>query len=755
MSKIAACHARTGRRNRRGPAVLVVGCLVSAGLVVTSGPVLALAGSPFESTDGNRVVNGGAGAQDWINAPNLRTAFDITPKSADNSLGQGSKDDHVNVTVGTGSIPTNKSDLTRFDVAYESVGSTSFLYLAWERDNTLGTANFSFELNQNAQPNMTNPGPVVLDRLAGDALITYDFAQGGKKPAIGLAFWVTAGNPKTACQASNEVPCWGKISKLSDVKPPIADGGISADLKFGEAAINVTQSKLLNACRGFRSATVRSRASAAFNAELKDFIAPFEVNILLQPDASGAQADSLDPDDLPGNDGAVAIRLRDGSSTPVDLPNTQDDPVTPANEAAGPTKSSQTGPGNSRDSDSLKSVSVDDPRTGDNIVRAELLSESSDSTVLAATALAQQVTQAKVLGLNVLEGVLTADVVDSVAQAYASPDLANTNSTATTFAGVAIDPDGGWNPTTDPRSVTVTPGLFVPLNETIFGADSGVTFLEEQAVTKHPPPGTKAGSTGTYDATLRVAAIHVFVRDRAPLTAGDQTTDLVVSRAFAHARFTGLICTAPQEVSGNALILSASAPAVLGPRPVTVGSVRIPSSGGHDHAGPLNARHPAAPTPAVVSVGVAETDTSGRFDSHDASAASWADVASVCVQQTGTTETGVPICTVDAQAIRAQADAIATATSRSAVGSVEILGLRIAGTPVNVSVAAPNQRFDLPGGVGYVIVNEQFCDSGSASGCAAGGSAGITVRTLHVVIPGVLDVVIGEAHADATFVQPA
>src|SRR6266496_1068386 len=84
--------------------------------------------------------------------------------------------DWENVAVVTGSIPPQKSDLTRFYEASEFVSGTTnsnFLYLAWERTNNLGSANMDFEINQKTQPDLTTAGPKTLNRTAGDLLVTF------------------------------------------------------------------------------------------------------------------------------------------------------------------------------------------------------------------------------------------------------------------------------------------------------------------------------------------------------------------------------------------------------------------------------------------------------------------------------------------------------------------------------------------------------------------------------------------------------
>ena len=174
---------------KRKTALVAIG-VVTVGMV----PAIALAnlaGNTFESDDGNFVVNI-SGNTDWVTAPNRVRGDDLASGKGDNSLGQGSKEDLVNVTVVNGSIPPNKSDLTRFYVANDKQGGKDYLYLAWERTNTLGSANMDFEINKVAQPSLVTAGAKVLNRTAGDLLVRYDFSGGGTRPTLTLVKWVTA-----------------------------------------------------------------------------------------------------------------------------------------------------------------------------------------------------------------------------------------------------------------------------------------------------------------------------------------------------------------------------------------------------------------------------------------------------------------------------------------------------------------------------------------------------------------------------------
>ncbi len=258
-----------------------------------AGPVLAnLPGSTFEGNDGNLVVNT-AGNTDWENAPNRVRGDDLASGTSDNSFGQGTKEDDPAVTVVTGSIPPQKSDLTRFYVANEFTGGSNFLYLAWERSNVLGSANMDFEINQAAQPNLTTTGPKTLVRTAGDLLITFDFGGSGS-PVLGLLKWVTTG-ATSQCFSANALPCWGNRVNLSaagfaegavnavtvtDPIPPGAPVTLAAG-RFGEASINLTAAGVFppGICEAFGSVFLKSRSSASFTAEVKDFIAPQTVNV--------------------------------------------------------------------------------------------------------------------------------------------------------------------------------------------------------------------------------------------------------------------------------------------------------------------------------------------------------------------------------------------------------------------------------------------------------------------------------------------
>jgi Prealbumin-like fold domain len=252
-----------------------------------------LAGSNFEGNDGNLVVDT-PGNTDWANVAGLAVGIDNPSGTGDNSFGQGSKEDDPNVSVGLGSIPPNKSDLTRFYEASETLSGQTFLYLAWERTNVLGSANMDFEINQAVTPGLGTPGPHTINRQRNDLLITYDFTQGGTGILIGVNFWLPTLQTGDTCFKANSAPCWGNhvdatsanseaavnTGSVTDPIPPNAPRTL-AERTFGETALNLTGLGVFQpgVCRAFGSVFLKSRSSASFTAEIKDFVAPVPVNI--------------------------------------------------------------------------------------------------------------------------------------------------------------------------------------------------------------------------------------------------------------------------------------------------------------------------------------------------------------------------------------------------------------------------------------------------------------------------------------------
>jgi Prealbumin-like fold domain len=322
-------HKRQTRRWWYAGATLMAVAFFTVFFVVGAGATIAP--STFNANDGNLIQEATpAGNTDWCNqtatqlaaltpanvcptgslAPNLSQQTDLIKSTSDNAFGQGSKEDTPCPTVVFGSIPPQKSDLSRFYTAHEIVGGDTFLYLAWERSNILGNANMDFEFNQSKTLCSNEPtGNQVPVRTNGDLMVTYDFGGSGS-PQLNLLFWLDGtskdpvdGTTETVsqCFSANAFPCWGDHTSLSgnsegavnstNVTDPINPNaprtliGDSSGGTFGEASIDLSQvlptvfGPNPTTCESFGSAYLKSRSSSSFTAEQKDFVSPASVSL--------------------------------------------------------------------------------------------------------------------------------------------------------------------------------------------------------------------------------------------------------------------------------------------------------------------------------------------------------------------------------------------------------------------------------------------------------------------------------------------
>jgi hypothetical protein len=227
---------------------------------------------------------------------------DLTGSKNDDSFAQGPKEDDLAPSVGSGSIPPNKDDLSRFYINQETGTNTGdqFLYLAWERTDLLGSAHMDFEFNQSSLPSANG---VTKVRTAGDMLVTFDFGGSGV-PVLSLGRWLTTGASSQCEVPSDGIPCWSKLVNLTT--GGIADGSVNSatvtdnnppgthtqagttanngtiSSTFGEAGIDLTKAGVFTpgTCQSFGAASLKSRSSGqSFTSTLKDFIAPIPVNI--------------------------------------------------------------------------------------------------------------------------------------------------------------------------------------------------------------------------------------------------------------------------------------------------------------------------------------------------------------------------------------------------------------------------------------------------------------------------------------------
>jgi uncharacterized repeat protein (TIGR01451 family) len=277
-------------------------------------------GSNFE-IDGNLVDEAGSPGLDWGSEGMIPVnvldppLVDLSPDYfEDNAFTDGAKENDSVPVVLDASVPPNKSDLTNFLIAQDEVDGNGFLALAWIRSNSLGTANFDFELNQLESRTSNGVTPV---RSTGDVLFSFDFESSGNVVTLSLREWdgdaERWGQPRTlniegtGFAAINDPELFGTMPG-GEINP--FTGLPMADQSFGEAVINLTQTFDGSECRKFVSAFVKGRSSTPFTAALKDFIEPFpaEVDTCRTIEVRNeATADATNPGQDPVTDFATVL----------------------------------------------------------------------------------------------------------------------------------------------------------------------------------------------------------------------------------------------------------------------------------------------------------------------------------------------------------------------------------------------------------------------------------------------------------------
>ena len=240
--------------------------------IADAGPP-SLAGSDFEiEADANIIVDT-PGNIDWV-SDGVTVKADKPSGKADDSFGQGTKENTAVPVVVSGSIPPNKSDLKEFGSYQEGTTADGFFHLFWSRvQDPSGTTNMDFELNQS---DVLSSNGVTNVRTAGDLLITYDLDKGGKVATMSKREW--DGSKWGPAEGFSDGEAVGTIN--TSTIPADSGLGPYSPRTFGEASVALSSLFPSNGeCKTFGTAYVKSRSSDSFTAALKDFIAPKAINL--------------------------------------------------------------------------------------------------------------------------------------------------------------------------------------------------------------------------------------------------------------------------------------------------------------------------------------------------------------------------------------------------------------------------------------------------------------------------------------------
>src|SRR2546428_612603 len=452
---------------------------------------------------------------DWFSNPfpaALTTFTDATGQT-DDAFGLGSKEnDQSSWVCTTGSAPAKDDIVSEISIngAAPVAGEIGFrffpvngvqkqfLYADWSRLSNNGDAHIDYEFNQ-ADPskNPANPNcPNLPIRTPGDFVISFDTQNGGATINVTAFKW--DGNTFAPLSLGSQGILWDAAVNTA---ASISGLTVTGTNLFGELSLNVTDTIGDIPCNTVLFASMKTRSSTSISAALKDTTKVEPVNFTIF-NAAGANA-SGNAFGASVQDKLLAINLT--------LPT-----ATPATCTQG-VCSSQSGGASNSNNNQVLNVAV--PPPGGTVLQANALSASSTSTVDPTTNTATDTGVSESAGVNLVNGLVTADVVRGVASAEAS----GFNSSFSAAGSAFQKPGGNGGPTNN-----LNPNTTINLPTAQFGAGSFVKLLEEIGSSSEPAAGHIGG---TFAADLTVNMIHVHITSLAPTR---ETVDIVVSHSPAH-----------------------------------------------------------------------------------------------------------------------------------------------------------------------------------------------------------------------------
>src|SRR5215211_1456930 len=286
--------------------------VAKAEAIVVSPTNFPLPGSSFQGGDGNQTnptapmdANNPAPFPaniDWQQlalSPSLVSVGD--PNAQDSTFDTGSHEndpEHWDISTDPGGVTPAKAN---FFNAWNYVDETSqdtFLYLAFDRQESGGNVFLAFELNQDTRSWINASGDAIQCRKEGDLIVSYEI-QNDDKIDVVIQTWDSTSEVTAADVAggyTNGLGC-SKTGAFIDFQPTgtVVQGAINAGTTiqnflprspaaatlgeelFGEAAINLTdlfEDVIGNPCFSFGQISLHGRSSESDSASLQDLVGP-------------------------------------------------------------------------------------------------------------------------------------------------------------------------------------------------------------------------------------------------------------------------------------------------------------------------------------------------------------------------------------------------------------------------------------------------------------------------------------------------
>src|SRR5216684_7772366 len=402
---------------------------------------------------------------DWDSSPfpAALTTFTDGTGPTDDIFGMGSKENNQSTWICTAGSAPPKDDIVNEisingarpiagEIAFRffpvSGVQKQFLYANWSRLSNNGDAHIDYEFNQADPSTKPVPGcPKLPLRTPGDFLVSFDTQFGGA--IINASAFTWNGTTFVPVSVGSQGILWDGAVNTA---PSITGLTVTGTNLFGELALNVSDTIGTIPCEKVLFVSMKTRASTSLSAQLKDRTRVKPVNFTVFNPA-GANAS--------GN--AVGAQIQDrllgiNQALPAATPPTCTQGVC----------SSQSGIGSTSNSNQVLNVAI--PPPGGNVLKANVLSASSTSTVDSTTNTATDTGVAESAGVNLVSGLVTADIVRGVATAQASGFNSSFSSAGSAFKNLVVN---------GAQINNVTPNTTINLPVAQFGAGSYVKLLEE------------------------------------------------------------------------------------------------------------------------------------------------------------------------------------------------------------------------------------------------------------------------------------
>ena len=295
----------------------------------TSSP---LPGSDFQGGDGNQAAT--PLLRDWqslVGQPGLVTIND--PDATDSTYDTGSHENRPvdwDVSEDPGGVTPAKANFFNSWTYVDETTQDTFLYLAFDREESGGNVFLAFELNQDTRLWTNASGDEIQCRTEGDLIVSYEI-QNDDNIDVVIQQWISD-SEVTAAEAAagftNGLGC-SKTGHFVDfaVTSAVVQGAINQNASitnflprtppaatigeelFGETAINLSQifeDTIQNPCFSFGQISLHGRSSKSDSASLQDLVGPVPL-LVRNCTISGTKYHDIDGDGATPPDGEPTL----------------------------------------------------------------------------------------------------------------------------------------------------------------------------------------------------------------------------------------------------------------------------------------------------------------------------------------------------------------------------------------------------------------------------------------------------------------